>query len=98
MPAYLIAQVRIHDPAPYKQYAARSPAIIAAYGGRVLARGPAARILEGSSEGIRVVIVEFPSVEAAQRFHSSAEYQEIYPIRAAASQADVLIVESAESA
>lgn len=93
MPAYLIAQVRVRDMETYKQYAARSPAVIAAYGGRILARGPAAEVLEGKRAGLRVVIVEFPSIEAAGKFHRSPEYQEIRKIRAAVSEADVLIVD-----
>jgi uncharacterized protein (DUF1330 family) len=94
MPAYLIARVCIHDAETYQQYAARSPAIIAAFAGRVLARGPAVEVLEGDGAGIRVVIVEFPSVEAARRFYHSPQYQEIRRIRAAIAEAEVLIVET----
>ena len=39
MPAYLIALVQIHDVEIYKRYAARSPAIVAKHGGRILHTG-----------------------------------------------------------
>jgi len=39
MPAYWVARSRIVDPAEYKEYTDRIPAIFAKYGGRVLARG-----------------------------------------------------------
>lgn len=93
MPAYIIAQVRVYDMGSYKQYAARSPAVIESYGGRILARGPAVEVLEGNRAELRVVIIEFPSIEAARKFHHSPEYQEIRKIRAPVSEADVLIVD-----
>ena len=93
MPTYLVAQVRVYDVETYKQYAARSPAVIAAFGGRVLARGPATEVLEGPDASVRVVIVEFPSAEAAQKFYRSPQYHALRKIRAAVAEAAVLIVE-----
>jgi uncharacterized protein (DUF1330 family) len=43
MPAYWVARSKINDPVAYKKYTDRVPAIIAKYGGRVLARGGALR-------------------------------------------------------
>jgi uncharacterized protein (DUF1330 family) len=93
MLAYLIAQVRVDDPDSYKQYAVRSPAIIAKYGGRILARGGALEILEGTSLRQRVVIIEFPSMDAARNFYYSPEYQEAKQLRMPGSDAQFLIVE-----
>ena len=39
MPAYWVARSRIIDPVEYKKYTDRVPAVIAKYGGKVLARG-----------------------------------------------------------
>ena len=97
MPTYLVSQVRVYDLEIYKQYAARSPAVIAAFGGRVLARGPATEVLEGHDANVRVVIVEFPSAESAQKFYRSAQYQALRKIRAAVAEADVMIVEGLPS-
>jgi uncharacterized protein (DUF1330 family) len=96
MAAYLIAQVTIHDPEVYRSYTARSPEIIAKHGGRILARGGATEVLEGSADNRRVVIVEFPSMEAARAFYHSAEYQQAKSIRAPASQAQFVIVQGVE--
>lgn len=96
MPAYLIAQVAIRDPETYRAYTARSPAIIAKHGGRILARGGATEVLEGGADNRRVVIVEFPSMEAARAFYNSAEYQQAKEIRAPASEAQFLIVQGVE--
>jgi uncharacterized protein (DUF1330 family) len=96
MAAYLIAQVTIHDAEVYRGYTARSPAIIAKYGGRILARGGTTEVLEGSADNRRVVIVEFPSMEAARAFYNSAEYQQAKAIRAPASNAQFVIVQGIE--
>jgi uncharacterized protein (DUF1330 family) len=47
MTAYWVARAKINDPAEYRKYTDRVPAIIARYGGRVLARGGRFQILEG---------------------------------------------------
>ena len=39
MPAYWVARSKINDPVEYKKYTDLVPAIIAKYGGKVLARG-----------------------------------------------------------
>jgi uncharacterized protein (DUF1330 family) len=96
MPAYLIAQLRVHDWDTYRQYAARTPAIIAKHGGRFLARGGATEILEGDAPERRVVIIEFPSMEAARAFYHSPEYQEAKAIRMPAAEALFLIVQGVE--
>jgi uncharacterized protein (DUF1330 family) len=96
MAAYLIAQVTIHDPEAYRGYTARSPEIIAKHGGRFLARGGTTEVLEGSADNRRLVIVEFPSMEAARAFYNSAEYQQAKAIRAPASEAQFVIVQGIE--
>jgi uncharacterized protein (DUF1330 family) len=93
MAAYLIAEVRIHDPDIYRLYTARSPAIIAKFGGRILARGGEMEILEGDSDKTRIVIVEFPTMDAARQFYHSPEYQQARAIRAPASEALFVVVQ-----
>jgi uncharacterized protein (DUF1330 family) len=65
MTAYWVARSKINDPAEYKKYTDRVPAIIARYGGRVLARGGRFQILEGPQKFHRFVVIEFPSLEQA---------------------------------
>lgn len=94
MSAYLIARVKITDPESYEKYRARTPDVIARYGGKFLARGGRSELLEGDNPELdRTVIVEFASYEQAQTFYNSPEYQEILKIRLAASESQALIVE-----
>jgi uncharacterized protein (DUF1330 family) len=93
MPAYVIFDIHVDDPEAYAPY--RDPALksIEAHGGRYLARGGAHEVLEGDWDVDRLVIVEFPSMEQAQTWYRSAEYQEIAPIRQAASHGRGVLVE-----
>ena len=75
MPAYWLARGRINDPIEYKKYAEQVPAIIAAHGGKVLARGGRFQILEGPDHFQRFVVIEFPSLQAAVDCERSPEYQ-----------------------
>jgi uncharacterized protein (DUF1330 family) len=82
MPGYVIAMLDVFDPAAYERYKAAAPPTIAAAGGRYLARG-GETVLEGNHDGRRVVILEFPSVEAAATWHKGSAYAEAKKIRAA---------------
>ncbi|HYU96628.1 MAG TPA: DUF1330 domain-containing protein [Sphingomicrobium sp.] len=93
--AYLVAQIRIHDPGGYEAYRSRTRAIVESFGGRFLVRGGALHRLEGEADCERLVIIEFPNLDAAQAFYRSGEYQEIVPHRTANSDGMLLIAEGA---
>ena len=93
MPAYLLAQIQVRDWDTYRTYAARTPAIIAKHGGRFLVRGGETELLEGEGAGRRIVVLEFPSMEAVRAFYHSPEYQEAKRIRTSCSDGQFLIVQ-----
>lgn len=93
MAAYIIADVEITDLAAYEEYRQKVPAIIAAYGGRYLARGGTVAVLEGSWSPGRAVIVEFPSLAALKAFWMSPEYQPLRAIRERAAKSNLVAVE-----
>jgi uncharacterized protein (DUF1330 family) len=96
MSAYLIANINVKDPDAYQAYRSRTPQIIAHHGGRFIVRGGAVHVLEGEPEVHRLVVIEFPDVDAAQAFYQSEEYQQIIPLRTNASVGSLMIVEGAE--
>jgi uncharacterized protein (DUF1330 family) len=67
MPAYFVAELETTNAAGMEPYRAAVPATIAQYGGRYLARGGAAELMEGGPEPKRIVILEFPDTAAAKR-------------------------------
>lgn len=95
MPAYLLARIRVTDPKRFAQYRAAAPAAIAKHGGRYVVRGGEGVALEGAHDGRRLVVVEFPSLEAAQRFWDSPEYAQAKALRAGAAEFEVLLVPGA---
>lgn len=74
MPAYWIARAKINDPVAYKRYTDLVPAIIAKYGGKVMARGGQFQIMEGPEKFGRFVLIEFPTFEAGVGCFQSEEY------------------------
>jgi uncharacterized protein (DUF1330 family) len=93
MAAYLVAQVRIHDPETYQRYREAVPPLVDRFGGRFRARGGELEVLEGEWRFPRLVIIEFASRDAARLFYDSPEYQKILPLRQRASESNVVIVE-----
>ena len=98
MPAYWVARSKINDPVEYKKYTDRVPAIIAQYGGKVLARGGRFKILEGPEKFQRFVVIEFPSLEQAVACHDSPEYREAASFRrSGAGEVELVIVEGGDA-
>ena len=93
MAAYLIVQVTVTDPDRFADYRAAVPAVIANYGGRYIIRGGDVEAFEGSHDGRRLVIVEFPSMDRARAFWQSPEYREVRRLREGAAIMDVVAVE-----
>lgn len=65
---------------------------IASFGGRVLARGDVAEVVEGAVPR-RPYFVEFPSYGVAKACFQSAAYQDAIALRAEAAVFDIVIVE-----
>ena len=92
--AYLLVQADISNPERYADYAKLAPDIVTQYGGRYLARGGRSLTLEGPPARSRVVVIEFPSVEAAQRFYNSPEYTAARKLREGSATAQFVVVEA----
>jgi uncharacterized protein (DUF1330 family) len=67
--------------------------LIEKFGGRYLVRGGDVRRLEGNLPLHRLVVLEFPTLEAAQRFYDSAEYQPILKLRLDSTRSDVVLAQ-----
>ena len=93
MSAYIIAKVNVTDWDRYKEYTKVTPGIIEQYGGKFIARGGEIATLEGPEETDRIVLLEFPSMEAAKAFYASDEYKAAKKIRAGAATATFILVE-----
>lgn len=93
MTAYIVVDCEVNDPAKYEEYKKLAQEAIAKHGGRYLARGGQTAVLEGDWRPNRVVILEFPSLEAARRFYTSVEYTAARRARAGAAKMNIFAVE-----
>lgn len=92
-PGFMVAEIEVTDPEAYKGYAAKAGPVIAACGGRYLARGGKVESLEGAAPAPRFVIVRFASLDAARTCYRSTAYQAIAPIRQKASKSRFWLTE-----
>ena len=93
---YVIAQITVTDPAAYPAYVAKVQPIIEQFGGAVLVRAGRSEFHEGTPPGERIVVVRFPSYEAACAWYHSDAYAEAKAMRMAASFSVQTIVEGVE--
>ncbi|MCC7161212.1 MAG: DUF1330 domain-containing protein [Anaerolineae bacterium] len=93
MAAYVIVQVRVHNPAPYEEYKKGVLATVEKFGGRFLVRGGKVETVEGAWKPERFVILEFPSMERARAWWNSPEYQTLANIRFANASSEMIFVE-----
>lgn len=96
MPAYLIAQVTVHDPVGYEKYLAGFADIFAPYKGRVLVATEAVEVMEGAWPKTRTVVLEFPSMDDAKRWYKSPAYQALVQHRFKAATANLVFAEGWE--
>jgi uncharacterized protein (DUF1330 family) len=93
MPAYLIANVNVHDATAFEEYRRQVPATIAKHGGRYLVRGGRVERLEGTWNPTRLVVLEFPSMEQARRWYDSEDYRGPKALRMRCAMTEVVFVE-----
>ena len=93
MPAYVIFDVEIRDPARYQEFMTAVKPALEKAGAKYLARGGGHKVYEGDWQPRRIVLLEFPSVAAWETFYNGATYQGLKGIRDACSSARLVSVE-----
>ena len=93
MAGYVVGEIEVTDPAAYEEYRKQVGAVNAKYGGKFLARGGKAEALEGGWQPKRLVVLEFPSLEQAQKWYRSQDYAPLIKLRQKASKGRLVVVE-----
>ena len=83
----------ITDPEQYEQYKAASPGAVAAGGGRFVVRGGEHVVLEGDWHPSRLVLLEFPDLDAARAFYESEQYTAARKLREGAARLNMVAVQ-----
>jgi len=94
MAAYIVAQLKVNDPALFQRYREAVTPLVDRFGGRYRVRGGELEVLEGDWPYPRLTIIEFQSRAAARQFFDSPEYRKIQPLREKAADGTVVIVDS----
>ena len=85
-PAYIIVEMNVSDPDRYKEYMAKAPACVKAFGGEYLVRGGRHQALEGDWQPHRLAVLKFPSFEQAQAFYNDGPYRDVRKLREGATE------------
>lgn len=95
MPAYMLTFVRVHDHESHqKDYLPNAHAILQKHGGKALAVTEEIDVREGAMPQGRVILVEFPSKQAAEAFYNDPDYQPLKKLRSTLLDADMAIFDS----
>ena len=82
MTAYMMSHVTITNKAKFESYLSKTKVVGGKYGGKPVAVGTQPKMLNGESDGHQMVfVVEFPTMEKLDEWHSSNEYQAIVSLR-----------------
>jgi uncharacterized protein (DUF1330 family) len=94
MAALIIVDTKIHDPDAYEEYKALVRPLVEKMGGTYRARGDRIEVMEDDLwSPTRIVVIEFPTFEAATAFVSSEEYAPIKALRHAHADSTVVVVQ-----
>jgi uncharacterized protein (DUF1330 family) len=93
IPAYLIADIEVRDPARYENYRRDVPALIARHGGVYVVRGAEVAVLEGAWHPRRLVVLRFPSRRALEAYLDDPDYQPLKALRQEVTRSSVVVVD-----
>jgi uncharacterized protein (DUF1330 family) len=89
---YIYAELEVIDPALFETYRPLAAASIAEFGGRYAVRGGDPKVLEGSGQPPRSVLLEFDSPERALQWYNSPKYQAALEIRLRSAKTRVVML------
>ena len=92
-PSFLIADIRVINEAKYEEYRVEIVAAMAAFGGRMLARGQEPKVIEGGWSPQRMFVAEFPALAAAEQFRISEQYRAASELAHNCAMVDLVLVE-----
>ena len=93
MPAYVIVEIDIVDPAGYEEYKKLASATVEKYCGKYIVRGGKTEVLEGDWKPKRIVVLQFASAQRAKEWLNCEEYREPRKMRRRTARTNMILVE-----
>jgi uncharacterized protein (DUF1330 family) len=82
MSAFMLATVKVKNPAKFQEYLGKVQELSIKLGAKLLAKGKAVRsITGGECDHDVTIVVQFPSTENIDSLFNSEEYQALIPLR-----------------
>ena len=93
MTAYLVVTETVTNQTMFEEYRKEVPATLAPFGGQFAVRGGNLTVVEGAWPHPRLVIIEFPSRQAAEDWYKSEAYQKVIGLRLKSTISNMVIVD-----
>ena len=81
MKCYLVLDLKVVNLNDFMTYVKNIPAFLKKHGGKYIVEGVEPILLEGDWHPERLVILEFPSRQAAESFYTDPEVQPMFDVR-----------------
>jgi uncharacterized protein (DUF1330 family) len=88
--AYVVGRMTVKNETLWAQYRGQVLATLTPWSGELVFRGNQVKAFSGECPHADMVVIRFPSLEAADGWHQSAAYQALIPLRNQA--ADVVLI------
>lgn len=94
MAVYFIVEIKeVYDKEKYMQYVAKVPPIVEKFGGKYLIRGGKTTAISGDWNPLRLIVIEFESMDKFRLWWDSAEYREVGPLREQSAKTNAIITD-----
>ena len=80
MSDHVVVLASVKNPEKFQEYGAAAAPTAASFGGEVISRGVSSA-LHGDKPGELMVIIQYPTKDAAENWYNSNEYQKLVPTR-----------------
>ena len=91
--AYVVGHITVKNAEKWDEYRARVPATLEPWGAELVFRGKKVAVLGGEHSHSDIVVLCFPDKESVDKWHSSAAYQSLIPLREQAAEMVLLSYE-----
>jgi uncharacterized protein (DUF1330 family) len=91
--AYFMAQIAWNSPEARQAYITGLSGMVEKHGGRFIVTSSESRVVEGKWLPGRLVVVEFPTMQALREWYDSDEYRPLLEMRLKGSQSEAIMVE-----
>jgi uncharacterized protein (DUF1330 family) len=93
MAAYFVWHNRIHNAEKMQEYIPKALETLAPYHPEVLVLDENSQVIEGNTHWPRTIVIKFESRDAAMAWYNSPAYQEVLPLRLAATEGFGVLVD-----